>query len=394
MNCARYSLALCVILLVANAGATSAFLPLASERIVAPGLPSFGMAVELDGDTAAVSGNGAVRVYDTKGEIWVLQSEVVTSSTSEAVSLSGSWLATGTPGADGKGSVRLHMKGTELWAFQQSLQPSVLQTGDAFGASTAMTGDQLVVGATGDSTSSPRSGAAYAFARDANGIWQETQKLAPTEVSSHARFGEAMAMRDGLLVIGAPDDSTSASLAGAAFVYEWTDGEWVEVARLVAPDTVPNGRFGKSVATDGNVVVVGAPFMDGLETRMGMAFVFTRNGASWRYVSNLVEPVHSQNAQFGRSVALAEGVLVVGAPGVDAGETNTGAAYVYDMTTGLPVLQARLLPETAVAFGTLGAAVATDGRTIVAGSPASGTVYVYEGMVGKALRTLKAPPTP
>jgi hypothetical protein len=354
---------------------------------------SFGSAIASEGSIIAVGTpgksvtsfeSGSVQLFERGAAGWAHSTTLVPSTTLAQsmgldVALSGSTLAATTLAPHRVFTFERLPNGT--WVSGPDAVP-VDGGGDAFGQALSLDGDRLAVGAPYDDTAGFNVGAVYLFERQPDGSWAQTQKITPAGASSYALFGHRLSLRGDVLVVGAPDNG-SPIIAGAAFVFEHEGGAWVQTSRLVAPDKRQYDQYGAAVGVAGDTIVVGAPFRDGVEENAGGVYVYKRQLGGWGHVLTLENPAPSSNNQYGGSVAFRQGVLVVGAPGADVGATNTGAAYVYDMTTGLPVFQTRLLPEPVTAFGTLGAAIATDGRTIAAGSPARGTVYVYESMVSR-----------
>jgi hypothetical protein len=88
--------------------------------------------------------------------------------------------------------------------------------------------------------------------------------------------------------------------------------------KLVPSDASPPG-FGRSVAIDGNVAVVGATDGGGMpeQGRPGAAYVFERqSNGTWRQVAKLLplfeEPEGTGSSNFGTSVAIEGNVIVVG----------------------------------------------------------------------------------
>jgi hypothetical protein len=85
------------------------------------------------------------------------------------------------------------------------------------------------------------------------------QSLSPAGLPSTARFGFALDVGDGLLVVGAPraQGSSSGSTNGSAFVYERdAGGHWSQVQRLLPPDWA--NEFGYDVAISGDRIVIGS----------------------------------------------------------------------------------------------------------------------------------------
>lgn len=108
------------------------------------------------------------------------------------------------------------------WAAPQKLQASNGGGGDTFGSAVDIDGDVIVVGA--GAAQKPdfafRDGAAYVFER-VGGTWSEREILRAADGANQERFGDALAISDGNLLVGAPQD-TNANGPGAGAVYSYS----------------------------------------------------------------------------------------------------------------------------------------------------------------------------
>ena len=75
-------------------------------------------------------------------------------------------------------------------------------------------------------------------------------------------FGQSVATANGLVVVGAFNANTTASQAGAVYVFKRVFSAWIEEAILTAPDGTYHDWFGWSVATDGDAIVAGTRSVD------------------------------------------------------------------------------------------------------------------------------------
>ena len=84
----------------------------------------------------------------------------------------------------------------------------------------------------------------------------ELEKLTASDGAAAHNFGRSVAIEGNTVVIGAPGAGTG----GAAYVLRTTDGgaTYDEVAKLTASDAAADDSFGISVAIDGDTVAVGA----------------------------------------------------------------------------------------------------------------------------------------
>ena len=149
-------------------------------------------------------------------------------------------------------------------------------------------------------------------------------------------FGRAIALTDAELFIGQP-----VNWYGPGVVYTYglnASGEWQEESRLTASDSGRKDDFGRSLAIDGNTLVVGAPRKrDG----SGVAYAFERASANdeWQQVSIIEPPDAGDHSEYGVSLALAsDDELFIGAPAVD----STGVVYHFRRGTDGWTLNATL----------------------------------------------------
>ena len=99
------------------------------------------------------------------------------------------------------------------------------EASDFFGTSVSISGDQAIVGAYGDADNGYRSGSAYIFEKT-DGSWIQTEKLKPIDGQSFDYFGASGSITLNQVVIGAP----SAFNTGSAYVFEKLDGSWIQTA--------------------------------------------------------------------------------------------------------------------------------------------------------------------
>ncbi len=248
-----------------------------------------------------------------------------------------------------------------------------------FGIALALEGDEAFIG---EPLTMLATGVVYVYAPDeATGVWAERQRLMAGDAVPGDGFGWAAAVEDDVLVAGAPSRDND---IGAAYVFrkDVASGAWAQEAKLTASDRAPRDRFGQAVALSGDVAVVGAPgdAEQGAAFR-GAAYVFRRDAATGAWTQEAKLTAHDGQAPdwFGRAVAVAGDVAVVGAP---FHNDDHGAAYVflYDATTGSWAQHQKLTETPTDVPNSLGWSVAIQGDHIMVGSPgynAGGAVFMY-----------------
>ena len=176
-----------------------------------------------------------------------------------------------------------------------------------------------------------------------------------------------------------------ALLALAAFTFlapAHTDAQTTADSNPPVPIAAAVTAFSATVAVEDGSIYVGRPGVLPLfpmpGNRQGGVHVFSRAAGSWTETASLAPDETRSAIGYGEGLAAAGDVMVVGAP-----DDGTGAVYVYRRASGEWRLQQRLTWSAASADDQFGAAVATNGRDIVVGAPGAdagtGVAIVFVG---------------
>jgi len=133
----------------------------------------------------------------------------------------------------------------------------------------------------------------------------------------------------------------------------------------VVPIHAQEPNFGRAVAMTGDELFIGQPVN---WYGPGTVYVYGPDGASWRERQLLTAPDSTRKDDFGRSLAVDGGTLAVGAPRKHGG---SGAVYVFARGAGSSPWshEATLMPPTQGDEAELGTAVALSGDDLLVGSP-------------------------
>lgn len=155
----------------------------------------------------------------------------------------------------------------------------------------------------------------HAFAQD----FQEAERLNSPNRQSGSAFGMSVAISGNVAIVGAPFENVE----GAVFIYEKMGSSWVEKQKIVdTDDAITFDNFGACVSVSGDYAVVGAPNDDG--EIYGAVYVLEKNGSgTWSIVQKISNPspLDSGPIDFGRSVAIDGNYLIVG---------SLFSAYLYE----------------------------------------------------------------
>jgi FG-GAP repeat protein len=189
-------------------------------------------------------------------------------------------------------------------AFAQQAYVKASNTGpnDAFGGSVALSGDTMVVGAHYESS-------------DATGV-------------------------------NGNQSDNSVSFSGAAYVFARSGTSWSQQAYLKASNTGTRNYFGRSVAVSGDLVVIGAmqesstaTNINGSQTNVGLsaygaAYAFVRDGTNWSQQAYLKASNAGMGDFFGASAAVSGDTVVIGAPGEDSNAIGVNGAQSENSANG------------------------------------------------------------
>lgn len=159
---------------------------------------------------------------------------------------------------------------------------------DRFGYSVALANGTALVGAPGDEISDGSdstgvdkfsgedAGSAYVFDRS-NGSWRQTVKLTTTDRDEDEQFGASVALADGTALVCAwGDEDPNGDKAGVTYVYGRSNDTWRQAVKLVPEDGDTKDVFGRAVALDRPIALVGAPCDEDPNGDVaGSAYVYT-----------------------------------------------------------------------------------------------------------------------
>ena len=188
---------------------------------------------------------------------------------------------------------------------------------DNFGYSVAVGSGRIVVGAFGDDDDGSASGSAYIFDLDGN----QLAKITASDAAAGDYFGHSVAVGSGRIVVGAHGDDGK----GSAYIFD-LDGN--QLTKITASDGAGGDFFGYSVAVGSSRIVVGAIYDDDDGSASGSAYIFDLDGNQLTKIT-ASDAVADDN--FGISVAVGSGRIVVGAHRDDDNGTDSGSAYIFDL---------------------------------------------------------------
>ncbi len=352
--------------------------------------PVFVWDVAIDGDVVVIAGWELAYVFERDqggADNWGLVATLSPTAEPDAewfgysAAISGDVVAVGTHLNDAGGSVHVYARdqgGSDNWGEVVKIThpDNIFSSKGGFGASLALSGDTLIVGAYDEL---PDAGV-YIFERDQGGVdnWGQVARM--------EHFPWSVALEGVIAVRGG---------ANSAYVHYRDQGgsdNWGQVAELSASDIELGDGFGYRMSISGDTVVVGSPDKDDDGTNSGAAYIFGRNQGgpdTWGELTKLTASDAEAGDLFGFDIAVNGDTLMIGALWDDDAcisnpDCASGAVYRFDGASSWAEAQ-KILPDNPLAGEALGHSVAIDGDTAVAGAigdglagPLTGAAYIFE----------------
>jgi len=239
-----------------------------------------------------------------------------------------------------------------------------------FGSDVAVAGERVCVGEAGRIMGP---GAVYLYERSEGG-WIETRQITALDGTVNDGFGSLVAADEGSLVVTAPNAGQG---QGLVYLYDRDEetGEFVERG-VFGPDVGGSGGYGSALAVSDDLVAIGWP---GFGEVSGRVDLIRRTEDGWDLFRTLTSPDSVRQSAFGAAVALHGNRLVVASPLVDG---LRGVVHEYRVGDGEVEYREAIRPDSLPEGAVFGAAMALrDGRLAV-GAPnqglADGRVHLFE----------------
>jgi hypothetical protein len=237
----------------------------------------------------------------------------------------------------------------------------------------------------------------------------------PIGTTTYDYFSGEVAIDGNYAIVGAYGELSAEDLngynSGKAYIFNTTTGALVHTLdNPNAYGTTSGDLFGSEVGISGNYAIVGAKYEDkadagdggGVGTQSGKAYIFNvTTGALLHTLDNPNAYAFSAGDNFGQSVEIDGNYAIVGASAEDdAGGTQSGKAYIFNVTTGALVHTLDNPNDYGTSAGDLfGYAVDVSGNYAIvsakgeddAGVNSAGRAYIFNVTTGALVHTLDNP---
>ena len=342
-----------------------------------------------DSQDAPESGSAYVFVKDGSG--WVQQQKLLPTtplflqSFGISAAIDGNTIVVGCPGEGepalaSAGAAYVFVRDGSNWVLQQKLLLPVPDSGDGFGGAVAIDGNSIVVTAMGDGEEHfGGTGSASVFTRDENGVWSFQQKLFASVFIRDRMYGGSVAISGDSVMVGSEyiAEPHGAGI-GSVYLYQRVGNVWSEIRQLTSSTWKGGYEFGRFLAMDGDIAVIGAYNEEHGSNTRGSVYVFVRDRGEWKQQQKLfIKEDFNERDRFGAAVAIHGTTIVAG----DFGDNEErGAVYVFTADGKLNwSQQTKFVASDGFVQDRFGGSVATNGLDVLTGAPlkniSSGAVY-------------------
>ena len=198
-----------------------------------------------------------------------------------SVSLAGSTVLIGSPfekvgSKAAVGQTYVFVSAGGVWSQQTRFSPAGLATNANFGASVSLYVDTAVIGAPGTTR-----GNAYVYTRSGTTWSPVTTTPLFAGANSGDNYGASVAVSGSGIVVGAPLATNAGAASGRAYEYTLLSGSTYATNELIATNNATGDNFGASIAIDAGYALVGAPVASASTgSGNGAAYVFAPPPAS------------------------------------------------------------------------------------------------------------------
>jgi choice-of-anchor B domain-containing protein len=255
--------------------------------------------------------------------------------------------------------------------YHEARMPEVLL---GFGGSVAIGANAIFIG---EPLNGPTPGLVYVYRKGTapRAGWIEAVRLSASDARPSDRFGSALGIDGSFLAVGAP---AADSGRGAVYLFErGRTAGWTQRARLAPESRVAGDNLGGTLALSEGLLLVGAT---GHDSTMEIVHAWRRNGSEWVSLGTLGGSDSKRGDRFGSSIAIHRGVAVIGAP---RHNDQAGAAYVFRFDPGTSTWkeESKLTGRGTQRNNWFGASVAIQENELMVGSPRfnnfSGGVFAF-----------------
>jgi hypothetical protein len=177
-----------------------------------------------------------------------------------------------------------------------------------------------------------------------------------------SQYGACVDISGEIVAIGAPSEDINTPYIpsiGSVSIRRLVNGNWIQTQKMLSPDSIMNSNFGRSLAIDDGHLLVG--------TETGKIYSFENSDEIWKLNQEFERPEEdSLISNFGRKIDLMNNSAVI---------SSDGSIHIYSLDSeGFWHFIQKVYKE-GVGFGT---AIALNSDFLAVSAPGESSVYIYK----------------
>ena len=213
----------------------------------------------------------------------------------------------------------------------QEFSPSTTSYGMRFGDKVEVFNNEVLVAST-YSIFTNFIGKVYLFNLTSSGL-EPRNTFYPSDALIDDAFGISISIQNDFIAIGSPYHDENLANSGAVYLYKKTNGIYLLLQKITAPNFSLNGNFGSFVKIYNNQLFISAsgvePQGTDVNTNNGAVYVYSYDGTNWVFTQEL-KVANSRN--FGKKIEVEDTKLVISSDGGYDTTTNF-SLHTYNWNT-------------------------------------------------------------
>jgi hypothetical protein len=336
------------------------------------------------------NGTGSAYVFKWNGENWIEECKLIPSDVDTgdkfgtAVAIDGDYIVVGSPNADNfTGAAYFFKREANEWIEINKVMPTDGNHSCNFGSSVTIYGTNALVGAPGFFYANNNNGSVYTYTLEED-VWLEDEKLIASDGAVRANFGCSVSLtrdNDNLYgIVGASRDDGNGVNSGSVYFFSKENDEWIEQEKIVGYNH--DAGFGFSVSIDHYNEETYAIVGNSHSPRK--VSIFKRDGNTW-YLHYIIYDTQYQDAYFGRSVAIQGDYVIIGSTNSGAVTHQGGRTFIYRRYDAYWNYQVEISPFWINSADNFGSSVQIDSTNVIIGAfkdnqlgANAGFAYIYD----------------
>jgi hypothetical protein len=239
------------------------------------------------------------------------------------------------------GASYIYTRTGATWTETAKLLASDGNDNDWLGEAEVISGNTAIVGSVRHNASccAGFQGAAYVYVRH-GGTWSEQSILTASDKSGSDQFGASVAINGDKIVVGAFGTGHVGTNSGTAYIFNRTGTTWKQEPLITAFDAAADDYFGISVAVSANIVLVGSYRDDDTATSTGSVYVYAGSSTVASAPLGVTATAGDTQATVSWSPPASDGgaeisqYTVTGSPGGATASTTATTTIITGLTNG------------------------------------------------------------